>query len=122
MGHFADARDGGKSDGTAIKCKEYVGELKKLLAASEIVRVPHRGSGEGASFRPPNASRRQWSILEWLLPGDKRGGADPAALGSRRRLLETWKLSALDLKSCNWWCDYSRARDEMFAATRGGRG
>jgi polyphosphate kinase 2 len=28
-----------------------------------------------------------------------------------------WKLSALDLKSYSRWYDYSRARDEMFAAT-----
>jgi polyphosphate kinase 2 len=28
-----------------------------------------------------------------------------------------WKLSPMDLKSYNHWFDYSRARDEMFAAT-----
>jgi polyphosphate kinase 2 len=28
-----------------------------------------------------------------------------------------WKLSPMDLKSFNRWYDYSRARDEMFAAT-----
>jgi polyphosphate kinase 2 len=28
-----------------------------------------------------------------------------------------WKLSAMDLKSYSRWYDYSRARDEMFAAT-----
>jgi polyphosphate kinase len=28
-----------------------------------------------------------------------------------------WKLSPMDLKSYNRWYDYSRARDEMFAAT-----
>ena len=28
-----------------------------------------------------------------------------------------WKLSPMDLKSYSRWCDYSRARDEMFAAT-----
>jgi len=28
-----------------------------------------------------------------------------------------WKLSPMDLKSYNRWFDYSRARDEMFAAT-----
>jgi polyphosphate kinase 2 len=28
-----------------------------------------------------------------------------------------WKLSAMDLKSYTHWYDYSRARDEMFAAT-----
>ena len=30
---------------------------------------------------------------------------------------KTWKLSDLDLKSYSRWYDYSRARDEMFAAT-----
>jgi hypothetical protein len=28
-----------------------------------------------------------------------------------------WKLSPMDLKSYSRWYDYSRARDEMFAAT-----
>jgi len=28
-----------------------------------------------------------------------------------------WKLSPMDLKSYNRWYDYSRARDEMFAAS-----
>jgi polyphosphate kinase 2 (PPK2 family) len=28
-----------------------------------------------------------------------------------------WKLSPMDLKSYNRWYDYSRARDDMFAAT-----
>ena len=30
---------------------------------------------------------------------------------------KTWKLSPMDLKSYSRWLDYSRARDEMFAAT-----
>jgi polyphosphate kinase 2 len=30
---------------------------------------------------------------------------------------KTWKLSPMDLKSYGRWYDYSRARDEMFAAT-----
>ena len=30
---------------------------------------------------------------------------------------KTWKLSPMDLKSYSRWYDYSRARDEMFAAT-----
>jgi polyphosphate kinase 2 (PPK2 family) len=28
-----------------------------------------------------------------------------------------WKLSDMDLKSYSRWCDYSRARDDMFLAT-----
>ncbi|HET7203317.1 MAG TPA: hypothetical protein VFI92_08110, partial [Steroidobacteraceae bacterium] len=30
---------------------------------------------------------------------------------------KVWKLTAMDLKSYSRWFDYSRARDEMFAAT-----
>ena len=30
---------------------------------------------------------------------------------------KTWKLSPMDVKSYNRWDDYTRARDEMFAAT-----
>lgn len=37
-----------------------------------------------------------------------------ARIGDGRKL---WKLSAMDLKSYSRWYDYSRARDEMFAAT-----
>jgi polyphosphate kinase len=37
-----------------------------------------------------------------------------ARIHDRRK---TWKLSRMDLKSYSHWYDYSRARDEMFAAT-----
>jgi len=37
-----------------------------------------------------------------------------ARMGDGRK---TWKLSPMDLKSYSRWYDYSRARDEMFAAT-----
>jgi polyphosphate kinase len=37
-----------------------------------------------------------------------------ARIGDGRK---TWKLSPMDLKSYSRWYDYSRARDEMFAAT-----
>jgi polyphosphate kinase 2 (PPK2 family) len=30
---------------------------------------------------------------------------------------KTWKLTPMDLKSYSRWYDYSRARDDMFAAT-----
>jgi polyphosphate kinase len=33
---------------------------------------------------------------------------------------KTWKLSPMDLKSYSRWYDYSKARDEMFAATDSG--
>jgi len=35
-------------------------------------------------------------------------------IGDGRKI---WKLSPMDLKSYSRWYDYSRARDEMFAAT-----
>jgi len=37
-----------------------------------------------------------------------------ARIGDGRKI---WKLSPMDLKSYSRWYDYSRARDEMFAAT-----
>ena len=37
--------------------------------------------------------------------------------GRIRDRRKTWKLSPMDLKSYSRWHDYSRARDEMFAAT-----
>jgi polyphosphate kinase 2 len=37
-----------------------------------------------------------------------------ARIGDGRK---TWKLTAMDLKSYDRWDDYTRARDEMFAAT-----
>jgi polyphosphate kinase len=37
-----------------------------------------------------------------------------ARIGDGRK---TWKLTGMDLKSYSHWYDYSRARDEMFAAT-----
>jgi polyphosphate kinase 2 len=37
-----------------------------------------------------------------------------ARIGDGRK---TWKLSPMDLKSYSRWYDYSRARDEMFAAS-----
>ena len=35
----------------------------------------------------------------------------------RRSARKIWKLSPMDLKSYSRWYDYSRARDDMFAAT-----
>ena len=40
-----------------------------------------------------------------------------AGVAHRRRPKKIWKLSPMDLKSYSRWFDYSRARDEMFAAT-----
>ena len=37
-----------------------------------------------------------------------------ARIGDGRK---TWKLSPMDLKSYDRWDDYTKARDEMFAAT-----
>ena len=36
---------------------------------------------------------------------------------SLRNLRKIWKLSPMDLESYSRWDDYTRARDEMFAAT-----
>jgi hypothetical protein len=51
-----------------------------------------------------------------LARGESRGAdaATEARMDDGRKL---WKLSPMDLKSYNRWYDYSRARDEMFAAT-----
>ena len=35
---------------------------------------------------------------------------------------KTWKLSPMDVKSYDRWDDYTKARDEMFAATDTGMG
>ena len=70
-------------------------------------------------------SRRWWS-RRWSTPGSscsstgsrsartsRRGGSRRASTTARK----IWKLSPMDLKSYSRWYDYSRARDEMFAAT-----
>src|SRR5215213_976654 len=47
-------------------------------------------------------------------------GMDEQNLRFRQRIedpLRQWKLSPMDVKSHSRWYDYSRARDEMFAAT-----
>ena len=55
----------------------------------------------------------------WLEVSPK---SRPAAEGRIDDGRKTWKLTAMDLKSYSRWYDYSRARDEMFAATdTGGR-
>ena len=52
-----------------------------------------------------------------VLAGGEPGGADPPAGGRIDDGRKIWKLSPMDLKSYDRWDDYTRARDEMFAAT-----
>jgi len=51
----------------------------------------------------------------WLEVGEEEQTRRLEARDEDRR--KTWKLSPMDLKSYSRWYDYSRARDEMFAAT-----
>lgn len=54
-------------------------------------------------------------IKYWLEVGaDEQTRRLKSRIGDRRK---TWKLSDMDLKSYSRFYDYSRARDEMFAAT-----
>ena len=48
-----------------------------------------------------------------LAPLVERAMVDSGIIHPRK----VWKLSPMDLKSYSRWYDYSRARDEMFAAT-----
>jgi polyphosphate kinase 2 len=51
----------------------------------------------------------------WLeVSSDEQTRRLQARISDERK---TWKLSPMDLKSYGRWYDYSRARDEMFAAT-----
>ena len=54
-------------------------------------------------------------IKYWLeVSRRSRPGAWRRASTTARKI---WKLSPMDLKSYSRWYDYSRARDDMFAAT-----
>ena len=46
-------------------------------------------------------------------PRSRRGGSQTRIEDGRK----IWKLSPMDVKSYDRWDDYTRARDEMFAAT-----
>ena len=56
-------------------------------------------------------------ILLQVLARSEPGGADAPARGAIDDGRKIWKLSPMDLKSYSRWYDYSRARDDMFAAT-----
>jgi polyphosphate kinase 2 len=71
---------------------EVVPFFEKLMVASGIILLKY-----WLEVSPEEQTRR----LEGRI-GDGR---------------KTWKLSPMDLKSYSRWYDYSRARDEMFAAT-----
>ena len=52
-----------------------------------------------------------------VLARGRPGGTDAEDRVAHRRPRKVWKLSPMDLKSYSRWYDYSRARDDMFAAT-----
>ena len=67
------------------------------------------------------SSRRRWStpgvilIKYWLeVSQEEQTRRLEARIDDGRKI---WKLSPMDLKSYSRWYDYSRARDDMFAAT-----
>ena len=71
--------------------------------------------------RSRRSSRRRWSspasscIKYWLeVSEEEQTRRLEARIDDGRKI---WKLSPMDLKSYSRWYDYSRARDEMFAAT-----
>ncbi|MCK7478820.1 MAG: polyphosphate kinase 2 [Candidatus Moduliflexus flocculans] len=68
----------------------------------------------------------RWSRRRWSSPGSScsstgsRSAPRSRRAGSKGRIddgRKIWKLSPMDLKSYSRWYDYSRARDDMFAAT-----
>ena len=81
----------------------------------------HRGAGEGIPRQSCPASRRQIVasgiiLLKYWLevsPEEQTRRLEGRIDDGRK----TWKLSPMDLKSYGRWYDYSRARDDMFAAT-----
>ena len=81
----------------------------------------HRGGGEEVPDDGAARSRRRWStpgvilIKYWLEVSEPEQTRRLAARIDDGRKI--WKLSPMDLKSYSRWYDYSRARDEMFAAT-----
>ena len=110
--------------------------LPHFPAAGEVIIFDRSwynraGVEQVMGFCTPEESRR---FLE-LVPGVERAMADAGILllkywlevspdEQTRRLQsriddprKTWKLSEMDLLSYQRWSDYSRARDQMFAAT-----
>ena len=81
----------------------------------------HRGPGEALPAGRPAWSRRRWSdsgiilLKYWLeVSEEEQTRRLESRIDDGRKI---WKLSPMDLKSYSRWYDYSRARDEMFAAT-----
>ena len=81
----------------------------------------HRGAGAATSCRPCPLVEK--AIVEsgvillkyWLeVSPEEQTRRLEARIDDGRKI---WKLSPMDLKSYSRWYDYSRARDEMFAAT-----
>ena len=83
--------------------------------------ILHRGAGASASCRSRRAVEK--AIVDsgiillkyWLeVSPEEQTRRLEARIDDGRKI---WKLSPMDLKSYSRWYDYSRARDEMFAAT-----
>ena len=81
----------------------------------------HRGAGTIASSTWCPRSRRRWStpgillVKYWLeVSADEQTRRLESRIDDPRKI---WKLSDIDVQSYARWDDYSRARDEMFAAT-----
>ena len=67
------------------------------------------------SSRRPSSIRGSSCIKYWLeVSPEEQTRRLEARIDDPRKI---WKLSPMDLKSYSRWYDYSRARDEMFAAT-----
>ena len=81
----------------------------------------HRGAGRSGSSSRRRRSRRRWSTR---ASSSSSTGSRSSPDEQTRRLesriddpRKIWKLSDMDLASYAQWDEYSRARDDMFAAT-----
>ena len=81
----------------------------------------HRGAGRSASWRwSPHVEKAMVDsgiilLKYWLeVSPEEQTRRLESRIDDGRKI---WKLSPMDLKSYSRWYDYSRARDEMFAAT-----
>ena len=77
-------------------------QAQRFLEVAPLVEKAMVDSGSSCSSTGSRSARRS-----------RRAGSK-ARIDDGRKI---WKLSPMDLKSYSRWYDYSRARDEMFAAT-----
>ena len=108
---------------------------REPTAHTGLERVPAQlPSHSGRGPRPPAPRTKRFDFCDsyrWLSGRWSTRGSSCSSTGSRsaseeqtRRIesriddpRKVWKLSPMDLKSYSRWYEYSRARDEMFAAT-----